>query len=112
MNNKEFLDFAENEAQAIVNIMRKKNADYTGGETKDPFANFRMTELMGFGTAEQGLMIRMMDKVQRIKSFLSKGKLEVQNESAQDAVRDIIGYSLILLGMMEEKKNVVDSTKV
>jgi hypothetical protein len=46
----------------------------------------------------------MVDKIQRIKSFIKKGKLEVKNEGVEDAVMDVIGYSLILIGMLENDR--------
>jgi hypothetical protein len=49
-------------------------------------------------------MIRLQDKLQRIRSFMRSGTLSVANESAEDAVNDIIGYCLILRGMMAEKE--------
>lgn len=104
MNSKEYLTFAKKELNDLLALIEKKNADYTGG-SQDALANFKLCEEIGLGKAEHGVLIRMMDKVQRIKSFLAKGSLEVANESAQDAARDIIGYSLALLAMLEDKAN-------
>lgn len=97
------MKLARAECEAILSIVQKKNSDYSGG-SDDPFDNFKVSERIGLAKAEIGLLIRMMDKVQRVRSFLSKGELQVKNESAQDAVRDIIGYSLVLLGIMEDNK--------
>jgi hypothetical protein len=102
MTKKEYMELVDRELTSIKKIIEAKNHDYTGG-SDDPFENFKMTETMGFGTAEQGLMIRLMDKIQRIKSFMFKGELKVTNESATDAARDMIGYTLILIGLMEDK---------
>lgn len=104
MNSKEYLTFAKKELNDLLVLIEKKNSDYTGG-SQDALANFKLCEEIGLGKAEHGVLIRMMDKVQRIKSFLAKGSLEVANESAQDAARDIIGYSLALLAMLEDKAN-------
>ena len=83
-------------------IMEKKNADYTGG-SDDPFANFRVAEVMGV-PAESGILLRVMDKMQRIKSFIAKGELQVENESAEDACDDIINYMVLIKGLMRESK--------
>ncbi len=102
MNNKEFLEFAEKEFSLLLETLRQKNSDYTA-DSPDAFANFKVTQALGLSSAETGILIRTVDKIQRVKSFLAKGSLEVPNESAQDAVRDIIGYSVILLGMLQER---------
>jgi hypothetical protein len=45
----------------------------------------------------------MQDKFQRAKAFCATGSLEVNTEGdkAKDIFRDLIGYSLIALGMLE-----------
>lgn len=111
MTREEYIKLARAECDTILSIVEKKNADYTGG-SDDPFDNFKVSERVGLAKAEIGLLIRMMDKVQRVRSFLSKGELQVKNESAQDAVRDIIGYSLVLLGIMEDNKNQQDKPSI
>jgi hypothetical protein len=101
MNKSEFLALAEKELKDILELIKRKNSDYSGG-SDDALANFRMCENVGLAGAETGVLIRMMDKVQRIKSYLAKGSLEVPGESAKDAIRDIIGYSVALLALVEE----------
>jgi hypothetical protein len=85
----------------IAATLRKKNADYTG-ISADPFANFRLSELEGVAP-ERGLLIRVQDKMQRIRSFLDQGRLFVEGESFEDAIHDIIGYMVLLKGMLLEK---------
>lgn len=99
----QYLRDAEAELKAVLEIIRSKNADYTAG-ADDPFANFRATEALGLASKEVGVLIRMMDKIQRIRSYLDKGELQVPGEGVEDACRDIIGYSLLLLGMLREEK--------
>ena len=48
------------------------------------------------------LVVRCLDKVQRVKSFTKQGILQVEGEGVEDAFKDIIGYSLLALGMLEE----------
>lgn len=97
------MELVEKELESIKTIIQAKNADYTGG-SDDAFANFKVTEHLGLSDARTGVLIRMVDKIQRVKSFIVKGELKVKDESATDAVRDIIGYSLILLGMLKEEE--------
>lgn len=83
--------------------MRKKNSDYTG-TSNDPFFNFRQSENFGICSAEESILIRKMDKLSRIKSFLDKGVLEVADEKIEDTLEDDINYSILLLGMIKSKK--------
>lgn len=104
MDKNTYLDLVNREVENIKTVIAAKNADYTGGDD-DAFSNFRLCEKIGLGNAETGVLIRMMDKIQRLRSFIAKGELKVKGESAQDAARDIIGYSLIMLGMLEEEQH-------
>lgn len=82
-------------------LMQKKSEDYATGS--DPFANFKRGEILGFATSEEGLMLRVVDKVSRISTFLKQGKLNVENESVTDSIMDIINYMVLLQGMLEDK---------
>lgn len=81
-------------------IMKAKNQDYTAG-SGDPFANFRGAESFGMDPLA-GLCLRMDDKFQRVKAYFQNGELAVENEGLEDAFKDIIGYSVIALGMLSE----------
>ena len=102
MTVEELLALHDVTSQRCKSIMAVKNADYTGG-SGDPFANFRMTESLGI-PAELGILIRIMDKIQRVRSFVEKGKLQVKNESVEDALEDIINYAILIKGMVKEKE--------
>ena len=45
----------------------------------------------------------MQDKFQRAKAFCAAGSLEVNTDGdqAKDIFRDLIGYSLVAIGMLE-----------
>lgn len=96
----EYLAFARKEMETILELLAKKNHDYTAG-SNDAFANFRQSEDFGVDVL-QGVALRMADKWQRIRSFLKLG--ELANESFEDALRDNIGYSLIMLALVQESK--------
>lgn len=76
----------------------RKQADY--GTSVDPFANVRSTADWGI-PAWVGALVRLNDKVQRLKSMVSKGSLN--NESAEDSMRDIAVYAAIALVLYEEE---------
>jgi hypothetical protein len=51
-----------------------------------------------------GILLRVMDKIQRIKSFIEKNKLEVQGESFEDACDDIINYMVLIKGYIKDNQ--------
>jgi len=89
-------------------IMEKKNADYTGGSVS-PYANFERSEIVGLCNTETAILVRMLDKFSRIVSFVSNGKLLVEDESVQDTLDDLLNYCVILAGYIDEKKSKSES---
>lgn len=92
-----------------LEIMKRKNHDYTSGST-DPFANFRMSEMIGIHPV-LGILLRVMDKIKRIQTFVDKGKLEVNNESVRDAIEDCINYFILIEGMIIESVDPENNLK-
>ena len=100
-------EFRETEVAEILALTKEKNSDYTGGKSCDnPFANFDGSTEFGINPIV-GVAVRMQDKFQRLKAFCKDGELSVQTkgDSVRDIYRDLIGYSLISLGMMEREKH-------
>lgn len=87
MTKPEYFEFAEKFFNECVEISRKKNSDYTGGNN-DPFANFSAVEQLHIST-EHGFLTRMMDKMMRIASFAKNGELQVKDESVTDTLNDL-----------------------
>lgn len=84
--------------EQIAETHSKKQHDY--GQDNDPFANIRASR--DFGVPPWvGAVIRLNDKVTRIKSFIKKG--ELKNEPIEDAFQDIAVYSLIAWILYEEE---------
>lgn len=95
--------FRQQEIDSILNVTAQKNSDYTGGEKCDnPFANFDASVAFGVDPLT-GICIRMQDKFQRARALCRDGKIEFDQDGdhAKDIFRDLIGYSLIAIGMME-----------
>lgn len=67
-------------------LMERKNHDYAS--TTDPFRNFRT-----FGRI--GILVRMSDKLARLRSFEEQQKLKVTDETIEDTVCDIINYAIL-----------------
>lgn len=103
MNKEEFFAFVVARNEKKLTLAKAKNADYTGS-ADDPFANFTAVEKLGICTAEQGFLVRMMDKIMRINSFVQKGVLEVKDEKIDDTLEDLENYSALLNGYIESKR--------
>jgi hypothetical protein len=71
-------------------LHRRKAADY--GTKDDLFKNIKASQEFGI-PAWKAALIRLNDKVQRLKSLCTNGRL--QNESASDSFRDIAAYAII-----------------
>lgn len=84
----------------------KKAADY--GVGADPLANCRASAELGI-PPWQGTMVRALDKVTRIKSFIANGKLE--NESVEDSLKDLAAYALIALVLFQEERKRCEPTE-
>jgi len=98
--------FRQEEIDSILEMTANKNSDYTGGNTCDnPFANFDASTEFGVHPLT-GICIRMQDKFQRAKAFCSDGSLKVttKGDQSKDIFRDLIGYSLIAIGMLEREE--------
>lgn len=85
-----------------LEVMNAKNHDYTDGST-DPFANFRAANVLGIAP-EIGILMRCMDKFQRITTWVNKGELHVKGEGVEDAIHDVINYMILLKGMIVERQ--------
>lgn len=86
-------------------IMKAKNNDYAGSKGDNPFANFQRCEGMGICSAEQGFLVRIVDKVSRLSTFANDGKLAVHNESYEDAILDIINYCVLMSAYVKDKNS-------
>jgi hypothetical protein len=111
MTRQEYLDFQAKTFNRMMEITKKKNADYSAG-SDDPFFNFTRVEALGIAKTEQGFLTRMIDKVARITSFVKKGSFQVEDESVQDSLMDLANYSVLLMGYLESKKSKATITPV
>lgn len=109
MHTKQLLNLHKDLCDSAKKIMESKNHDYSGA-SGDPFANFRGSDYLGVDPII-GILLRVQDKMQRIKTFTSKGTLKVQNEGVRDAIEDVINYMILIYGMIEDGKehNSLDS---
>lgn len=78
-------------------LSKKKGKDYTGED--DSLANVRL-----FGV--KGIIIRLFDKLYRLKSIEESGKIEVMDESVEDTFIDVIVYSALAMILRGYKGDV------
>ena len=112
MTAKELLQLHDETCKTCRVIMEKKNSDYTGGRgATDPFANFNASKILNIHPV-QGLLLRVIDKIQRIRSFTNDKELSVSNETVEDACDDIVNYAILAKAMlMEERKGAKQLTE-
>ena len=103
MNRKDYMQFHRECCDRMIKITEAKNQDYAGDGT-DAFANFSRVAAMGIATTEQGFLTRMLDKLSRLSSFVSKGFLAVKDESVEDTLLDLANYCLLFAGYLRSKR--------
>lgn len=101
MTRDEFMKLMRLNVEADLGISEKKNSDYADSE--DPFQNFKGVEHWGICTVEQGLMVRISDKMQRVSNLL-KREAAVSDESIVDTLSDARNYLNILQVWIEHGK--------
>lgn len=100
MTNEEALEHQEGMFASALEIMKRKRHDYSGLE--DPFRNLRDAAFMGVDPLK-GVMVRIMDKFARVRSFIEQGELQVNDEAIKDTLVDVLNYTCILAAMIEER---------
>jgi len=111
MNTKQLLKLHEDTCKSCRAIMEQKNSDYTGGKSStDPFANFNASSILDIHPV-QGLLLRVIDKIQRIRSFTNDKELKVSNESVEDACDDIVNYAILAKAMLMEERSQIERKK-
>ncbi len=104
MTTEELLKLHEETCEKCREIMKRKNSDYTGGKSStNPFANFDASKIISIHPV-QGLLVRIIDKIQRINSFTNDKELQVSDESVEDACEDILNYSILAKAMLIEER--------
>jgi hypothetical protein len=74
-------------------LMKGKNTDYAKDQI---FGNLDVCENVGLCSTEMGILIRIFDKLSRLKNVLEAGQAEVKDESVQDTLLDVINYATLI----------------
>lgn len=77
----------------MADLFERKNKDY-GDSFGLTFDEYGM----------DAYLIRVTDKINRLKSISDKGNLEVTDESVEDTIKDIAVYSILTLIEMKIKR--------
>ncbi|GFD93256.1 hypothetical protein KUL156_21130 [Alteromonas sp. KUL156] len=72
----------------VTEILLKKNQDYGGAS---------------FDLGLNGNMVHLWDKVSRFRSLVSKNSEKPNFESLEDTLKDIIGYAVIGLHILDDE---------
>ena len=89
-------EHAENIFAKCLKTMREKNHDYSGDNADDPMKNFNISAQVVGITPEQGILVRMVDKINRLGTAFSGAELKVKDETIEDTLGDLINYSAIV----------------
>lgn len=74
----------------LVAMVLRKNTDYGGSAWEEPI-------LLPNLSPGDAILVRMGDKIQRIRQLLSSENIEVNEETVNDTMRDLAGYALLWL---------------
>lgn len=77
----------------MFDIAKKKQNDYTGDQ--GPFWNFEKAARDAGVSPERGFLVRMGDKMSRIRTLLERPP-QVVNESIKDTLLDLANYAILL----------------
>ena len=87
--------------EQLKELHDKKNQDYCG--SNNPYANLERVERIGV-EPWRGVVIRMMDKFERLENFCRTGDLANDEEWIDDTFKDLAIYS-VLAWLLLEKSN-------
>lgn len=84
----------------LCETLKAKNSNYGNAAHKPPF-------FLPWLSAESGLWVRLGDKIERLKTLVSKEPDKV-GESLKDTLLDTAGYALRLIIEIEDKAEYSD----
>ena len=93
-SSRRFLELLEE----MLQLHRSKSADY--GSEADPLANIRQGADFVDIEPWRGCMVRIADKVQRLRTYCRTGTLV--HEGVRDTLLDLAAYSLLAIVLYEE----------
>ena len=119
MNQQEYLALHERICMDARKLTEAKNNDYAAPDRRgdDPlrlFGNFLHCQRLGLCTVEQGIMVRVSDKIARLANLIHPDHERSVEESLADTVEDAINYLVLLVAYREanapRERTAVDGT--
>lgn len=95
----ELLKTHQSLCEKAQDLMKAKNHDYA--HEADVFRNFRY-----FGSL--GILVRLSDKLARLRSFEENGSFAVADEKLMDTILDTINYAVIYYAYRQEGQAPVE----
>ena len=85
-------------------LHKAKNDGYAGIEAKDPWINFRYSELFGVDVFK-GCLVRLSDKFIRVSNLSKDENCDKVGEGIKDTLFDLSAYALIAICLYEEMEH-------
>ncbi|MEM3646599.1 MAG: hypothetical protein QW334_00440 [Thermofilum sp.] len=101
MRIEEYLKLKKKVFEKCCDLSVRKGHDYSGME--DTLANLKAARILGV-KPEQGVLVRLLDKIMRLKNFVERGELQVSDETVFDTVADAHNYLDLLLALIVEER--------
>lgn len=74
----------------VIDLLLRKNADYGCSAWETPV-------LTPWLDVDDAILVRMSDKLQRLRTLMSADEQHVKDESIRDTMRDLAGYAILYL---------------
>ena len=88
MNREAYLELHENVCNAARDLSDRKGHDYSGEE--DTLRNLKACELLGLCSAEEGVLVRMQDKMSRLATLVPGATEPLVPEPVGDTILDLL----------------------
>lgn len=100
----DYIDYIRNHHNKAAEITISKAQDYAGSD--EPMRNFIDSAMMAGVTVEQGILVRMCDKIARARSLTERASLGGSvGEKLADTMMDLGNYGAILAYWCENNYN-------
>ena len=104
----DFSNFLQQSQQLLNRCLQRlatKNSEYS--DNQDAFANFKLAAQIAGIPAEKTLLALLGMKFSRLHQLTAKGK-QSKSENVEETLVDIINYTLLLRGILEERGTGTD----
>lgn len=102
-----YLDFHKKLCDTSRALSKKKQQDYTDINSADLFAvfsNFMNPEKLNIADCDTVLLCRLTDKLSRLVTCINKGSCEVDDETLNDTLMDMLNF-ICLISYYQHLKN-------